>query len=287
MKKVLVAFVPVIHLGYLDFFKKHNCPLYVIGSEFYAEFPKLERDVRALSPEIISTALKAIKIPREVVLLTKKDLGDLKKVSIVMPDDELSREFAEKYLKGTKIDFESIFLRWNKIITTSEFTVPPNRTISYETFDREMFPKVRKEAKKSSDWWRQNGAILLRDGKILVESHNRHLPTDLSMDVFGDPRSNFDAGEKLTKKIGGMEITPNDLSTVIHAEASVIGIAAKKGIPLEGTSLYCTTFPCPTCAKLVAEAGIKKVFYEKGYSILDAERILQAFGIEIILVKEK
>ncbi|HLN18769.1 MAG TPA: deaminase, partial [Patescibacteria group bacterium] len=63
------------------------------------------------------------------------------------------------------------------------------------------------------------------------------------------------------------------------------GKAAKDGISLNNTNLYVTTFPCPTCAKLIAEAGIKKVYYESGYSLSDAEDILKNAGIEIILVK--
>ena len=83
----------------------------------------------------------------------------------------------------------------------------------------------------------------------------------------------FDAGEK------------HHLSNSIHAEASLVGKAAKDGIRLNNTNLYVTTFPCPTCAKLVAEAGIKKVYYQDGYSLSDAEDILKNSGVELILVK--
>jgi hypothetical protein len=37
---------------------------------------------------------------------------------------------------------------------------------------------------------------------------------------------------------------------------------------------------------LLAEAGIKKVYYQKGYSLLDAEEILKAYGVEIVLVQD-
>ena len=46
-----------------------------------------------------------------------------------------------------------------------------------------------------------------------------------------------------------------------------------------------TDFPCPPCAKLVAYSGIKKLFYLKGYAMLDGERILKDAGVEIIKIK--
>ncbi len=283
MPIAVVAFVPVIHLGYLDFFKKYPGVLFVIGSDFYPEFPKLERDIRSLPPEQIHQALTALGVAMDVRLLEKGDEKGLQGYEIIMPSDELSQEFATRYLQGVAVTFESIFLRWNKTITLSEFVVPVHRKVTREEFDREIIDSLKDEAQKSSDWWRQIAAAAVRDGTVLLVSHNRHVPTDLSMDVYGDPRSNFDAGEKLEKKLS-VDITANELSTVVHAEAGLVARAAKEGVALAGATLYTTTFPCPLCAKLAAEAGIKKVYYQKGYSLLDAERILEAYGIEIILV---
>jgi len=54
---------------------------------------------------------------------------------------------------------------------------------------------------------------------------------------------------------------------------------------LEDAYLYVTTFPCPVCAKSIAEAGIQKLYYSQGYSLLDAEDVLRAYGVKIVLVK--
>ncbi len=83
----------------------------------------------------------------------------------------------------------------------------------------------------------------------------------------------FDAGEHI------------ELSKCIHAEAKLIAQAARDGMSLNDATLYVTTYPCPPCAKLVATAGIKKVYYRDGYSLLDAEDIFNAYAIEITLVK--
>ena len=70
------------------------------------------------------------------------------------------------------------------------------------------------------------------------------------------------------------------------AEAGMIAEAAKKGVSLEGTEMYVTDFPCPVCAKQIAYSGVKKLYYTKGYSVLDGERILKDNGVRIIQVKK-
>ena len=72
----------------------------------------------------------------------------------------------------------------------------------------------------------------------------------------------------------------------MHAEAAVIAEAAKKGIATQGCDVYATTFPCPTCAKLIAAAGIKKLYYQDGYALLDGENVLKSAGVKIIKVKK-
>jgi len=50
-----------------------------------------------------------------------------------------------------------------------------------------------------------------------------------------------------------------------HAEANAIGYAARKGIALDGCTLYCTTRPCSECAKLIVASGIRGVVYYEDY----------------------
>lgn len=51
----------------------------------------------------------------------------------------------------------------------------------------------------------------------------------------------------------------------IHAEMSAITDAARKGVSIEGATLYCTTFPCHLCAKHIVAAGIKRVVFIEPY----------------------
>ncbi len=56
-----------------------------------------------------------------------------------------------------------------------------------------------------------------------------------------------------------------EFGRIVHAEMSALSDAARKGIPVEGATLFCTTFPCHICAKLIVAAGIKQVIYLEPY----------------------
>jgi dCMP deaminase len=51
----------------------------------------------------------------------------------------------------------------------------------------------------------------------------------------------------------------------LHGEANAIGFAARHGIAVEGADLYVSYSPCLDCAKLIAAAGIARVFYKREY----------------------
>jgi dCMP deaminase len=52
----------------------------------------------------------------------------------------------------------------------------------------------------------------------------------------------------------------------VHAEVNAISFAARAGISLQDTTLYCTYSPCYNCAKMIISAGIVRVVYEKRYN---------------------
>ncbi len=279
-KKILIALVPVIHVKYLELFKKYPNHLYILSNTLlrqWSKFKFLQRDLRTIQQKEIYNFIKSSGLVKEVTLLTPKIISELKRqknISIVMPNEDVSHWLAEKFFPKEKIKFENVFLRWNKPVSLQELKVAPDRKMTSSEFHKKLITKAKKLQEKSANWWRQIGALVTTaQGKIILSSFNRHVPTQENIAVYGDLRSCFQAGEY------------HELSNSIHAEASLIGLAAREGISLKNKNMYVTTFPCPTCAKLIAEAGIKKVYYQKGYSLSDAEKILRTAGIEIILVK--
>ena len=272
MKKAVLAFVPVIHSGYINFFSKNKENVFIMGRDFLNDLPYLSREMRMLEPEMASEIVSSLVGKSSVI--NKENLKELLAFDeIIMPDEDVSKIFVEKYLNGKEVIFEKVFLRWDKLISLKEMEISPDRKISTNELDKAFIGKAFEESEKSSDWWRQIGAVVVKDGKIIITGYNKHLPSDFSPYINGDPRNNFDAGIRY------------DLCTSIHAEAATIAVAAKNGIKLQGCFVYVTTFPCPTCARLLAESGISKIYYSKGYSLLDAENILKDYGVEIILVK--
>ena len=134
-----------------------------------------------------------------------------------------------------------------------------------------------KEAKargeNSSCWWRQLGATIVKNKKPIIETYNRHTPSEYSSYAHGDPRDFIEPGKL------------NHIATVLHAEQAAITEAARRGVSLKGTSIYTPVFPCGMCAKQIAFSGIKKCYFQTGSASLGGEEVMRANGVEIILIK--
>ena len=289
MKNAIVLYMPVFHKGYFDYFlsKSENEPIdtiFLISGELVKRVDEkmaitLERDLRALPVKIMQEMIMCLILCEKihcnsVEILDSYNLQLHAFDNVFVPDDEVTEKvLLSIYHFGKPFIKENIFLRWNWNATQHQNPVLPDLAISWEKFDKDFILRAFDISKKSSDWWRNIGAIIVPIGDFEpIEVYNHHLPHPESPNTNGDPRSNFNAGESI------------EMSTAIHAEASGIAYAAKNGISLLGASMYTTTFPCPVCARLIAEAGIKKVYFSEGYSRLDALEILKSQDIEIIVI---
>src|SRR3989338_8633084 len=273
VNKALVAYVPALHAGYLAFFNKHpRVPIFVLGKSFIDAFPRLNLDLRALAPIEIVQALASLGFTATVLEISDAEIAPQFE-TVILPDEDVSRDFAEKYLTGKDIVFENIFLRWDGRRPDVQKDVSPDRVTSTEELDREFMRKAVVESQKSPDWWRQIGAVLVKDGKIFLSAHTQHFPSDHALDIFGTPRSNYDWGQR------------PDVYIAMHAEAGVIAQAAGAGISTKGSRLYTSVFPCINCAFLIARSGIAAVYYRSGYSNLDSEGVLKSAGVETVFVQ--
>lgn len=107
------------------------------------------------------------------------------------------------------------------------------------------------------------GAVLVRDDRVI------------SIGMNGMPSG---ASNVCETKIDGELITKPE---VIHAEANVICFAAKHGVKTDGCSMIITDSPCYGCAKLMIQAGIKKVYYEREYRIIDGVNFLKENKVHV------
>lgn len=274
-KTAIIAYVPALHAGYLSLFRSHpDASIFVLGKTHIDAFPRLNRDLRALDPHEAAAGLRALGFRATVLETETADTLGTNFDSFVLPDEDVSRDFKERYLKDARVELASIFLRWDGVFANKHVPITPDRTISTDALDRTFMDQAFEEAQRSADWWRQIGAVLVINGTKAATDHIRYFPSDLALDIFGTPRITVDAGER------------PDLYISMHAEAGVIAQAARDGILLKGASLYATTFPCINCAFLIARSGIAKLYYTESYSNLSAEDVLKSADVEIILVTD-
>ncbi len=285
MSEVLVAYIPVLHEGYVRFLESHGRgrPLFLIGPELYADYRPLAKDIRCLDAELVASAIAAWGICSEVGVLDEQGAVRLAEESprITLPDEDVSHQVVERFFARCEVRYDSVFLRWDKSrsvrmlvvdeahrtnATGSSNPVPAAEAIT------DIVAAAQAQADTSVDWWRQVGAaIRFADGTIAAAA-NEHNPHRLSAYAVGDPRSNFFKGVGL------------ELSTATHAEARLIARAARDGVATEGSTMYVTDFPCPPCAKLIAGGGVARLYFREGYAVLDGRDVLEAAGVEIVQV---
>lgn len=288
-KQILFAYVPVLHRGYEEFFAKYaGATLYLISREELLAFEELEylkKDIRVLSVAKAQQAIKSfdifeivksIKIDDidKIIYSLKSTINAPEKFQLIFTNDDIGHFLAEHFFASAEEKiFESIFLRWDKNLMSEQKEVSPDVIITQDDFARQTMTQAFQAAGHSSDWWRHVGSVIVKDGQIISLGSNEHLPSPDQQYKNGDPRISFSSG------VGA------DFSSSIHAEANLIALAAKRGLALAGAEMFVTTFPCPVCAKQIAVAGIKRVYYAKGYAVLDGLEILRSFGVEVVLVK--
>lgn len=115
-------------------------------------------------------------------------------------------------------------------------------------------------AKNSYCKRRQVGALLVRDRMIISDGYN------------GTP-SGF---ENVCEDESGVT-----KPYVLHAEANAISKVAKSGNSSNGATLYVTASPCMECAKLIIQAGIRRVVYRDEYRLTDGIDLLRRAGVEV------
>lgn len=93
-------------------------------------------------------------------------------------------------------------------------------------------------------------------GCVIVGSDNEIL----SVGFNGVPKRVFDMPERYDR--------PAKYSWVSHAEENAIAQAAKKGIALEKSTLYCTHQPCSKCARTIIQSGINRVVFLDGITMM-------------------
>ena len=129
-----------------------------------------------------------------------------------------------------------------------------------EAFDKRYMRMATIWAENSYCERRKVGALVVKDKMIISDGYN------------GTP--------------SGFENVCEDENNVtkpyvLHAEANAITKIARSNNNSEGATLYVTASPCIECAKLIIQAGIKRVVYGEKYRLTDGIDLLERAGVKV------
>ena len=110
---------------------------------------------------------------------------------------------------------------------------------------------------------RKVGALIVKDKMIISDGYNR---TPAGFENICEDENG------LTKPY------------VLHAEANAITKIACSNNSSKGATMYVTTSPCIECAKLIIQAGIKRVIYSEKYRLEDGLDLLRRANIEVVYI---
>ncbi len=131
--------------------------------------------------------------------------------------------------------------------------------------------KARIMASRSSCLRRQVGAVIVLNNREIASGYNGSVAGTPHCEEVGCKREelNIPSGER------------QEICRAIHAEQNAILQCALTGVIPTGGTLYTTCQPCVTCAKLIANVGIKRIVFEGVYPDSLAREILKEAGITL------
>ncbi|MGE5313289.1 MAG: deoxycytidylate deaminase [Acidobacteriota bacterium] len=108
------------------------------------------------------------------------------------------------------------------------------------------------------------GAVIVRDRTILSTGYNGSVRGGVHCD---------DAGHDMEN---------GHCVRTVHAEANAVAQAAKNGVAIDGAEIYVTASPCLTCFKLLANSGIRKIYYQEFYRDERINTYAQEAGMSLV-----
>jgi len=139
-------------------------------------------------------------------------------------------------------------------------TQKTNKRVPWDEYFMQIADQV---ATRSTCDRKHVGAVIVRDKTILSTGYNGS--------VRGMPHCD---------DVGHMMENTHCIATV-HAEANAIIQAAKNGTAIDGADIYVTASPCWNCFKLIANSGIRRIFYLEFYRDENVLTVAKQAGIEM------
>ncbi|MFZ5573321.1 MAG: deoxycytidylate deaminase [Thermodesulfobacteriota bacterium] len=145
----------------------------------------------------------------------------------------------------------------------------PDSRPSWEAYFMDIANLV---ARRSTCLRRSVGAVIVKDKRLLATGYN------------GAPSNIRHCSEVgcLREKLNVPSGQKHELCRGIHAEQNAIIQAAYHGVAINGSTLFCTNLPCSICAKMIINAGIRRIYYQDGYADDISREMIAEAGIELI-----
>ncbi|MBQ9961386.1 MAG: cytidine/deoxycytidylate deaminase family protein [Firmicutes bacterium] len=140
------------------------------------------------------------------------------------------------------------------------------------SWDQYFMEMAELTAKRSTCMRRSVGAVIVKDNRAIATGYN------------GAPRGIAHCEERggcLRQQLGVPSGQRHEICMALHAEQNAIIQAAAMGHSIEGGTIYVTHQPCAICAKMIINAGIKRIVIKEGYPDELAASILAEAGLNI------
>ncbi len=145
------------------------------------------------------------------------------------------------------------------------------------TWDEYFMEMAALTARRSTCLRRNVGAVIVKEKHIVATGYN------------GAPRGIKhcdECGGCMREKLGVPSGERHELCRALHAEQNAIIQAATLGVSIEGATIYVTHQPCVICAKMIINAGIKRIVVKEGYPDKLAVEMLEEAGLRIVKIGE-
>ncbi|MCI6011327.1 MAG: cytidine/deoxycytidylate deaminase family protein [Firmicutes bacterium] len=146
------------------------------------------------------------------------------------------------------------------------------------SWDEYFMEMAELTAQRSTCIRRQVGAVIVREKRAIATGYN------------GAPRGLAHCEEKggcLRQKLQIPSGQRHELCRALHAEQNAIIQAASMGHAIEGGTIYITHQPCVICAKMIVNAGIRRIVVRQGYPDQLAMEILEEAGLRVEKLKKE
>lgn len=141
----------------------------------------------------------------------------------------------------------------------------PNNRVSWETYFMNIATEV---ATRSTCDRKHVGAVIVRNKNILSTGYNGSIKGLPHCDEVGH------------------EMVDGHCIRTTHAEANAIVQAAKNGVSIDNSEIFVTASPCYNCFKLIANSGIKVIYYRELYRDQRITDRAKEVGIELVSLEE-